>query len=126
MPKRPLKFLLLVAIAACLLMGWLWFTTPEHTVTKEAFRKIKYGMSEAEIVELLKGPGGEPIDRLSFFDSEMLEPFPEIQISKYREWSNNGATIAVGFDDEGKVAGGFFFRVEETAWERARRWLRLE
>jgi hypothetical protein len=97
-----------------------FFLAPRPKVTHENFERIKHGMSEAEVVEILG-------NSISHHKTE-VDGKPET-MTDVKKWNENkGVRITVWFNLSGVVRDKFIADEaikEETIIEKARRWLRL-
>ncbi|MCI0376824.1 MAG: hypothetical protein L0215_04410 [Gemmataceae bacterium] len=125
------RFLARVGLLAVLAIGGfllvIWWTAPK-LVSMKNFERIKAGMTEAEVVEILGTAGavGTRLGKEKVADAVAIQ-FGDAPPSKQlREWlTTDGRAIAVGFDSTGKVCMAANFRVTEGWLDKLRRWLRL-
>lgn len=122
MRKRG-RIWLFVGLIGCLAAvagaaAW-FFRAQESGLTRESFRRVHEGMSEAEVVAILGNP---------------TRTGPH---AGHRLWVSPSLAAALAFDDDGKVKGGECWRIEdgnhceglmrhpETLLDKFCRWLRL-
>jgi hypothetical protein len=127
MRNRILKRLgLLAAVAAAGFVLLIW-TKPGAQVSKETFEMIKGGMSEEQVVEILKGPGSEAIYwRVGKTSAITFVSYGDAisQAGEWKEWASNGEAIAVAFED-GQVRRVAYFKYSESVFDKIRRWVRV-
>ncbi|MCI0740825.1 MAG: hypothetical protein L0Y72_17380 [Gemmataceae bacterium] len=93
----------------------------------ENFERIKGGMTEAEVVEIL-GTAGAVGTRLGKekVANVVAISFGDAPCKQLREWlATDGRAIFVGFDINGKVCMAANFNVPEGWLDKLRRWLRI-
>ena len=120
MKRLLLRFgfaLLVVAVAFGL---FLWFFGPEERITRANCNRIRPGMSEAQVEELLGRPG-VPSARSDGLTRKSGEEAPAG--AKQTSWRGVDSMIVVLFDKENRVieANCSTFHVGETFWQRIRR-----
>jgi hypothetical protein len=133
---QKLLRLLLVGVALVVLGGWLtvWMTGPKHHITRESIFRIKEGMTQHEIEEILGAPPGDysPGDSVVAY----LEPpgrlsgnqVAAIAFAKKAVWVGDEAAVRVWFNNNDKAARcdyGFVVRPQISLLDKVRRWLGL-
>ncbi|MCI0742907.1 MAG: outer membrane protein assembly factor BamE [Gemmataceae bacterium] len=105
--------------------GVLWLTAgPRHRINKESFERIQEGMTEEEVESIIGVPAGDyttgpVVVRL------MLISFMSPQC---KSWKSNVGQIVVDFDSRGLITWKRYMDVtpvEESLWDKLRRWLRI-
>jgi hypothetical protein len=121
-----LGVLAVVAVAGWVLLAWL--LGPTNIITMDQFAKVGEGMTETEIVELL-GPGSESSGRFRLKQRHEMVGMAFVsdrQMSSFRKWqTNEGTTISITFDRDGKVAMMSHSELTESWLDKIRRWFRL-
>ena len=115
MKKRiMLRLALLVLLAAAGFFLLVWWASPSNIVSVEQFSRIRGGMTEPEILEVL----GEP----STADRNCKNARWKV-VKEWRMDENTG--LRIGFDDNGNAIMFEFFRRNESILDKIRRWMRL-
>jgi hypothetical protein len=126
----------LLLLSGCLLLvaaafWYAWGRPPGHCITEANAEKIREGMSEGEVVQILGVPAGDyttgPWDRWSL----VLDHVGGGPISQkppdWKNWVGGQGRIRVAFDEHGAVRRADFLsitRLQETPLDRLRRWLK--
>jgi len=129
MGKRVLKVLLAAALLVGVGIVFLWGTAPRPRIDEEAYKLIREGMHESEIVSILGAEAGDYSTRAFFLwhggmDSRRHRPDATI-------WSSDDAQIFVWFDENRLVSDTLIAHPylivpkDETIIQKCRRWLRL-
>jgi len=144
--KRKLKWLAAVLVVLLLGFGTALFLWPrDHDrITVESWKKIRIGMTEDEVAEILGGPGmsGEEAQRLEkelarigkppIQFSEEIQQEPEVGLPFIKErskvWLGHRGALIIEFDGnpEGRVRRKMFCEIqssEVTFLDRLRDWL---
>jgi hypothetical protein len=131
--KRKLKWLAIVLAVSLLGFGtalWLW---PRDRITAESRQKIRIGMTEDEVVEILGGPGmnhEEYLHHRRDFEiegPELDEPewgVPDWEMGK--TWIGRRGLIRINLDQENRVSWKGFDGVRwnnGSILDRLRDWL---
>jgi hypothetical protein len=100
-----------LATVAC----WaLWLTWPVDRVNREAFERIRPGMTEAQVEEVLGRPSTSgPPEVIIMFEGvpeSFVDPvtFPP---ERRRQWVGRDHAILVELDGQGQVSGRYFGHV---------------
>jgi len=115
MKKRILiRLALLAFLAAAGFFLIVWWASPSNIVSMEQFNRIRGGMTDEEVLEVL----GEP-----------RTDEPELQKARWKvvkEWRmEEGMGLRIGFDDNGNAIMFETFRRNESVLDKVRRWIRL-
>src|SRR5690348_1925934 len=106
-----------LALVAVALAFTDWALGPRPGVTEVNVRRIRPGMTLAE-VEALFGVAG------NYYESPRLKEappgLPKVDPRMWRVWMGEGGLASVTFDDNGKVAESRFFRHSSTTTPLAR------
>jgi hypothetical protein len=123
-PRRRLRLWLLVAVGLAVVAVmyllpplFLWWNTdpePGANITRANFRRIKPGMTLAEVSAILGPPGdhttmeteSDKSDPTQWDDNFVAD---DVQIARTLIWSTDSASVAVGFDQSDKVSAGIYF-----------------
>jgi hypothetical protein len=107
--KRKLKWL--AVVLAVLLVGFsaALFLWPRDRITKASWEKIRLGMQEKEVEDILGGPGltGDYPPEFSLVMSGGVTIFDEKQYDfrnhRRRYWIGRGGALGISIDHEGIV-----------------------
>jgi hypothetical protein len=131
--KRKLKWIGVVLVVLLLGFGTVLFLWPRDRITAESWQKIRLGMTEDEVENIL---GGSGLCRKEFWNyyfttvlhgTHLWEPQDRIlnlQTSKY--WKGPCAAIIIDFDHENRVVCKGFSEVQfsdPSFIDRLRDWL---
>jgi hypothetical protein len=118
--KRGWRFVLLVLLVAAVGGGWLLLAPePDQPLSRNNYRRIRAGMTRAEVAEVLGGPPGAvgPVPKDLWF-AELVEQEGPVDANGMPEgkpaiWYNDRGQIAVYFDtweESGRVLGKQLYR----------------
>ena len=115
MKKRiMLRLALLVLLAAAGFFLLVWWVSPSNIVSMEQYSRLRGGMTEQEILEVLGGPS--TVDRNC----------KNARWKVVKEWRmEKDAGLRIGFDDNGNAIMFETFRRNESILDKIRRWMRL-
>ena len=122
--RRFLAVVVFVGVGVALVC---WLRPARHTgPTYEAFLRVKDGMTQAEVEQVLGMPPGDYSTRPTNFlcASTTSSPMPK-EMRYHRSWAGNDLLVDVYFDQNGRVVRAESWgNLREATWqERARRWL---
>ncbi|MCI0376234.1 MAG: hypothetical protein L0215_01375 [Gemmataceae bacterium] len=104
----------------------LWLTAPRHRINALSFEQIREWMTEKEVEGILGVPAGDYTTApVMVLDDGTAST---IWISRVKRWTSNDTAIDVFFDDLGLVTRKRLLDViplEESIWQKLRRWLRI-
>jgi hypothetical protein len=103
---------------AVLLIGCLtlWLTWPVDRINREAFVRIRPGMTEGEVEEILGRPTGDgPSDAIVMYEGvpeSFVDPasYPP---DKRRQWVGSKHAVLIELDERGQVSGRYFGHVNQ-------------
>ena len=142
--KRKLKWLAIVLAVLLLGFGTALLLWPRDRITAESWQKIRIGMTEEEVAEILGGPGVSldetwaQYDRLQkqlnhapwqFEDPHLAEPADKglfVVGERDKIWTGRRGMIEIEFDQENRVCWKSFRGVRwinEGILDRLRDWL---
>jgi len=132
--KRKLKWLAIVVAVSLLGFGTALFLWPRDRITVESWQKIRIGMTEDEVAEILGGPGMSYEEYVAQRKGKppLIAVFSEgagvrfIVIAKERCWIGHRGCIEIHFNSEGHVAYKFFYPLrsaELSLLDRLHNWL---
>ena len=117
--KRKLKWLTIVLAVSLLGFGTAFLLWPRDRITAESWQKIRIGMTEEEVVEILGGPGITWEDALAEYqrlEKEMGKPPYEIENPSLEEpnglvpvaytvkvWTGRRGIMEIDFDLDNHV-----------------------
>ena len=136
--KRKLKWLAIVLAVSLLGFGTALFLWPRDRITVESWQKIRIGMTEDEVAEILGGPGmsweereakqnaiAKNVGKDPFVPNEVFlyEP-PLVIVGTDKYWLGPRGMIAIFFDQEqGHVCSKRFNGWRSDFWDSLRDWL---
>jgi hypothetical protein len=92
-------------------------TRPQPVINQATADQIQQGMTEAEVDAIIGAPQGNYNPGNYFTGREDVEfPLWAADAVKRKKWTGGQGVILVFFDNQGKVVGRFFFRVD---WQRS-------
>src|SRR5262245_52642021 len=129
--KRKLKWLAIVLAVLLLGFGSALLLWPRDQITAESWQKIRIGMTEDEVAEILGGPGMSreeyqaqhkalrtQIGKVPFITNVILvEEDPNKMVREWptvKTWFGRRGHLLIAIDEEGHVRGKQF-----TGWRRA-------
>ena len=139
--KGKLKWLAIVLAVLLLGFGTALLLWPRDRITVESWQKIRIGMTEDEVAEILGGPGMSPeedraeLDRLEnelgrapfeVEDPSLEEPVRFVFWDRGRIWTGRRGRIVIGFDQDNHACWKRFNGVRwinEGILDRIRDWL---
>ena len=106
--KPKLKWLAIVLAVLLLGFGTALFLWPRDRITAESWQKIRIGMTEKEVVEILGGPGMkfeefEEKFLIQLEEPELLGGDELITLQKTRFWRGSRRVMLIHFNQEGRV-----------------------
>ena len=141
--RRALQGLVLLGVAIVGIAVTLWATTPTYDLSQDNLLNITFEMDEAAVIRIVGGRptfnGFTPIRRrnvmvkgiilradgsgLSFCSHHV--DFDESKVVTWREWATDSKSLALGFDQHGKIEVMIHLDYSETFWGSLRRQLRI-
>ena len=134
--KRKLKWLAIVLAVLLLGFGTALLLSPRDRITAESWQKIRMGMTEEEVEDILGGPGMNRQEFLAKFDQvrdhliygdSFVEPDWENNDEKQNKiWFARRGFLAVQFDQAGHARRKLFQATRSTDpsfFDRLRDWL---
>jgi hypothetical protein len=125
------RMLVLGVLAACLGLatcaGW-WRLSAPPRINWDDFRQLKAGMTQEEVEAILGGPPGDYSAGPPQNKQNITISFADDPILTRKEWRSDTLKIAVGFDDQGRLArSGMAGDIgpRPSIWQRLRVWLGL-
>jgi hypothetical protein len=117
--KRKLKWTAVVLAVVLLGFGAALFLWPRDRVTAESVDKIRVGMTEKEVEDMLGGPGIK-----APFTSKRIKVGPGVPPTIHF-WLGRNGFIEIEFDNDGQVIGKSFHNVKDSPnfIDRLRDWL---
>jgi hypothetical protein len=128
--KRKLKWLAVVLAVLLLGFGTALFLWPRNRITAESWQKIRIGMTEEEVVEILGRPGmtyeeaGAEYDRLEkelgkppfeLEDPSLEEPESKLVVEeRTKRWTGRRGIILIDLDQDNHVRWKRFHGVRWT------------
>lgn len=118
--------------AAALLLGFglaisMVLLSPKDLISESGFRKIKSGMTEADVEAILGGAAGDYRSRPTYgLRGHMI--WGDTPLKTQKIWFGDDFTISVFFENTGHVIGatsGTTWHPDEPFQKRLRRWLRF-
>jgi hypothetical protein len=118
--KRKLKWLAIVLAVSLLGFGTASLLWPRDRITAESWHKIRIGMTEEDVAEILGGPGmtyEEEVAEYDRLEKELGQPPYEIQdprleepegsgilvLDRMRIWKGRRGSITIELDQENHV-----------------------
>ena len=117
--KRKLKWLAIVLAVSLLGFGTALLLWPRDRITAESWQKIRIGMTEDEVMEILGGPGMTRKEARAQYDQlekelgrppfemevpELLEPENKLfKLDRAKSWIGRRGIIAIEFDQDNRV-----------------------
>jgi hypothetical protein len=115
---------LLVLLVAVAVVSW-WCFMPSDRITQETAAKIQKGMTEKEVIEILRVESGDyltislPPEAKRSTKKQWIKAMSSIDPKlDSKRWLGNEGEIVVSFDREGKVAGVAYFSHDLTTLDR--------
>ena len=145
--KRKLKWLAIVLAVSLLGFGTALLLWPRDRITAESWQKIRIGMTEKEVAEILGRPGmtdeearaehirlEKELGRTAFEieDPFLEEPQPELRfhlpvaLERFRIWTGRRGTIEIELDPHNRVRWKGFQAmrwINGSILDRLRDWL---
>jgi hypothetical protein len=137
--KRKLKWLAIVLAVSLLGFGTALLLWPRDRITADSWHKIRIGMTEDEVAEILGGPGrnfqeaNTEILQLEIevgrpFEWEMEKPAKRglVVIASARVWSGRRGIIVIELDQDNQVCWKAFQALRwlnGNVFDRLRDWL---
>jgi hypothetical protein len=132
--KRKLKWIAVLLIVLLAGMAAALFLWPRDQITLESWKKIRIGMTENQVEEILGGPG---LNVENFWRDwwKKQQEFSLVGFSPHEGavvtepatyWVGRSGLIGIKFDEDGHVTGKIFSTVESTQQsfrDRLRDWL---
>jgi hypothetical protein len=141
--KRKLKWLAIVLAVLLLGFGTVLLLWPQDRITAESWQKIRIGMTEDEVVEILGGPGMSSVEywseyvrlvrelgRIPYKKEELGMKEPEVRgdfvQDRVKIWTGRRGIIAIELDEDNNVC---WKRFRGVRWingsiiDRLRDWL---
>jgi hypothetical protein len=111
-------FLLLGCLVAAAVVSWvaLWLIVPPDRVNREAFGRVRLGMTEAEVEEVLGRPAAEGAPGAVVMFEGVPESFVDpdsFPAGRRRQWLGREHAILVEWDERGRVSGRYFGHVNQ-------------
>lgn len=134
------RLLLRLGILACLglggLVALLWWSAPRHRITEASAEQIKNGMTEDEVLAILRVPAGiYGVPPGMYATNEKESARQDVQELEdhlrrngsisVKSWLCDSGLIIVQFSEDGKVEGSTYLRLSTDIFQKLRRWLRL-
>lgn len=125
--KSKRKYLLMALALLLLGLGAAFFLWPRDRITADSWTKIRLGMTEKEVEDILGEPGKELHELLlhgvSFIsEGKLLEEGNASRCCK--AWLGRRGNLAIHFDLDFTVTGKTFRRVRPATFlDRVRNWL---
>jgi hypothetical protein len=126
------RLLLRLGVLACLglggLVALLWWSAPRHRITEASAEQIKNGMTEDEVLAILRVPAGIYVTdnhESAREDVQAIEEKLWRNGISVKGWLSDSALIIVQFNEHGRVEGSTHMRLSSDIFQRLRRWLRL-
>jgi hypothetical protein len=122
-----------LGILACLglagLVLLLWWSAPQHRITEASAEHIKNGMTEDEVVAILRVPAGIYVTNEKESARQDVQELEDHLCRNgsisVKSWLCDSALIIVQFNEHGRVEGSTYLRMSLDIFQRLRRWLRL-
>lgn len=145
MQKRPLLSLRLLACLVAAFVGMLWLIGLERGISESSFDRIKGGMTEKEVVEIIGVPPGQ-YSSPYWYQTEGFESGGRVDYSANnkgapssghwlvekdivkttRVWGAKNIRISLYFDKDDKVVGKYLVVARKRALsDKLSRWLGL-
>jgi|SRR5262249_7194220 len=128
--KRKLKWLAIVLAVALLGFGTALLLWPRDRITAESWQKIRIGMTEEEVENILGSSATAKILGIPdgvFLCDEGVPPNPLARpwrpLRPDKHWLGRRGLITIAFDDEGHVGRKSFYGWRSGFWDGLREWL---
>jgi hypothetical protein len=129
--KRKLKWTAVVLVVLLAGFGAALFLWPRDRITAESWRKIRIGMTEEEVAEILGGPAmtdEESFPPCEFEDPKLVEVESKagVGVRTVKAWTGRRGIILIELDQENRV---FWKNFQGVRWtnggilDRLRDWL---
>lgn len=101
---------------------------PSHCINSDGFARLRVGMTEAEVGEILRSAGADgnvmSWTKRNLIDVQVIDGSDNNDSwLTTKEWVADGAAILVHFDEQGSARLAMYFRFKETILEKVRRYL---
>ena len=140
--KRKLKWLAIVVAVSLLGFGTALFLWPRDRITVESWQKIRIGMTEDEVAEILGGPGmtdkefraendrlGKELGQRPWQPEGLIMEEPKnkfVDFDRAKTWMGRRGMIVIELDQDNNVCWKHFVRlrwINQGVLDRLRDWL---